>query len=82
MAKKVTSSTALEFVFDANHLRRILESNPDKVLFTVKVEQAVTKTGEKVGALRIHAEGKFKGKPNMRTKDGGALGEPRPPGVI
>jgi hypothetical protein len=77
MAKKNTPSTALQFIFSANTLKSILSSNPDKVQFTVTVEEAVTKEGEKVGALRIKAVGYAKGKP-IKTRDFGA-GCPQPP---
>ncbi|HEV8514109.1 MAG TPA: hypothetical protein VGQ59_12570 [Cyclobacteriaceae bacterium] len=77
MAKKTKPSTALQFVFSASTLKGILSNNPDKVEFTVTVEEAVTKSGEKVGALRIAAVGYVKGKP-IKTRDGGS-GCPRPP---
>jgi len=77
MAKKTQPSNALEFIFSASTLKGILSNNPDKVKFTVTVEEAVTKSGEKVGALRIEAVGFIKGKP-IKTRDGGA-GCPMPP---
>jgi len=77
MAKKIQTSNALQFVFSASTLKGILSNNPDKVQFTVTVEEAVTKTGEKVGALRIDAVGYIKGKP-IKTRDGGG-GCPIPP---
>jgi len=78
MAKKVTSTNALQFYFSADTLKGILSNNPDKVEFTVTVEEAVTKTGEKVGALRIAAVGYIKGKP-IKTRGGDSSGCPRPP---
>ena len=72
------STNALQFVFDPGTLRRLLSQNPDKVVFTVTVEQEVTKTGEKVGALRIRAKGVAKGKKAV-ARDGGAPGCPVPP---
>lgn len=77
MAKKAKSTNALQFIFSASTLKGILSNNPDKVQFTVTVEEAVTKTGEKVGALRIEAVGYIKGKP-IKTRDGGS-GCPHPP---
>jgi hypothetical protein len=77
MAKKTNSATALQFVFSASELKGILSNSPDKILFTVTVEGAVTKTGENVGVLRIKATGYAKGKP-IKTRDGG-LGCPIPP---
>jgi hypothetical protein len=76
MAKK-TSANALQFVFSAAELRDILGNNPDKVVFTVSVEAAVTKQGDKVGALRINAKGHKNGKP-INTRGGGG-GCPIPP---
>jgi len=77
MAKKTNSSTALQFIFSASTLKGILSNNPDKVQFTVTVEEAVTKQGEKVGALRIAAVGYLKGKP-IKTRDMDS-GCPTPP---
>lgn len=78
MAKKAKSTTnALQFIFSASTLKGILSNDPDKVQFTVTVEEAVTKMGEKVGALRIQATGYKKGKP-IKTRDAGS-GCPRPP---
>ena len=77
MAKNTKSSTALEFIFSANTLKGILSNNPDKVKFTITVEEAVTKAGENVGALRIEATGYIKGKP-IKTRDG-VSGCPIPP---
>jgi hypothetical protein len=61
MAKKSTPSTALQFVFSGAELKKITDRNPDKVLFTITVEEAVTKDGKKVGALKIQATPTFKG---------------------
>jgi len=85
MAKK-SGSAALVFEFRSSTLKRILDKNPDKVVFTVSVEAVEAKTGGLVGALRIDAKGgKFtgsgKGKPNPQTGDGGTGGEPHPPGI-
>jgi hypothetical protein len=49
MAKKSTSSPALEFEFSAAELKGLLASNPQKVLFTVSVEAVTTKKGDQVG---------------------------------
>jgi hypothetical protein len=78
MAKKATPSNALQFIFSASTLRDILSNNPDKVQFTVSVEETVTKTGDKVGALRIAAVGYAKGKP-IKTRGGDSSGCPVPP---
>lgn len=74
------SSNALQFVYDAKDLRRLLDGNPDKVVFTITVIQEVTKDGRKVGALAIRATGNFKGK-KAATRDGGLPGCPVPPCV-
>ncbi|MBS1556494.1 MAG: hypothetical protein JSU09_16355 [Bacteroidetes bacterium] len=82
MAKRITSAKAFEFVFDAEHLKEILDRGPDKVLFTVSIETAVTKDNQKVGALKIKAKGTFKGKATRAARgDDGALGCPIPPCV-
>jgi dTDP-4-dehydrorhamnose reductase len=75
---KSSSTNALQFVFDPAKLRTLLSRNPDKVVFTVTVEQVVTKEGEKVGALKINAVGTTKGK-KTTTRDGGTNGCPVPP---
>ena len=67
---------ALQFVYDAKQLQRLLAQNPDKVVFTITVRQEVTKDGRKVGALDIKATGTFKGK---KPRDGGLFGCPVPP---
>lgn len=73
------STNAMQFVYDANHLRRLLDRGADKVVFTITVAQEVTKDGRKVGALNISATGTFKGK-KPATRDGGGLpGCPVPP---
>lgn len=80
MAKRITSAKAFEFVFDAEHLKEILDRGPDKVLFTVSIETAVTKDNQKVGALKIKAKGTFKGRGTGAPRGGdGALGCPVPP---
>lgn len=73
---KAKSTNALQFVYDPKQLRTILDAKPDKVVFTVSVEQEVTKDGRKVGALNIRARGTFKGK---EPRDGGQSGCPVPP---
>lgn len=80
MAKQNTSAKAFEFVFDAEHLRDILDRGPEKVLFTVSIETAITKDNQKVGALKINAKGMFKGKATRPPRAGDrALGCPVPP---
>lgn len=80
MAKRITSVKAFEFVFDAEHLKEILDRGPDKVLFTVSIETAVTKDNQKVGALKIRAKGTFKGRGTGEARaNSGALGCPVPP---
>jgi len=90
MAKK-SGNAALVFEYKATTLKRILDKNPDKVVFTVTVEAVEAKMGGLVGALRINAEGaKFKASTkrkmgNIRsalTANGsGSSGEPHPPGI-
>jgi len=90
MAKK-SGSAALVFEFRSSTLKRILDKNPDKVVFTVSVEAVEAKTGGLVGALRINAEGaKFKASTKSKigtsrsalTANGsGSSGEPHPPGM-
>ena len=72
------SSNAFQFVFDAAQLKKLMSQNPDRVVFTVSVEQAITRTGKKVGALKILAKGTFK-KKKMATRDEGTPGCPVPP---
>lgn len=75
------SSSALQFVFDPKELQRLLDQNPSKVVFTVTVNQEVTKDGRKVGALDIRATGTFKGKKATARDGGGLPGCPVPPCV-
>ncbi len=91
MAKK-SGSAALVFEFRSSTLKRILDKNPDKVVFTVSVEAVEAKTGGLVGALRIKATGeKFKasakGASGTSTKRSAMTmsgsddeGNPKPPG--
>lgn len=64
------SKNALQFVCSPKDLQRLLDQNPDKVVFTISVKQEVTKDGRKVGALDIQATGTFKGK---KPRDGGGF---------
>lgn len=48
---------AFQFVFEPKELKKVLDSNPEKVVFTVSIEEEVTKAGHKVGALKINAKG-------------------------
>jgi hypothetical protein len=58
MAKSPTPSVqAFQFIFKPKDLKKVLDSNPDQVVFTVSIVQEVTKSGEKVGALKIDAKG-------------------------
>jgi hypothetical protein len=80
MAKKSTPTTALQFVFSGAELKKITDRNPDKVLFTITVEEAVTKDGTKVGALKIQATPTFKGsKKKLMDSGSGTSGCPIPP---
>ncbi len=82
MAKRIASVKAFEFVFDAKDLEEILDRGPDKVTFTVSIQTEVTKDNRKVGALRINAQGSFKGKPTVSTRrSSGARDCPIPPCV-
>jgi hypothetical protein len=58
MAKSLTRSVqAFQFIFKPKDLKKVLESDPDQVVFTVNIVEEVTKSGEKVGALKINAKG-------------------------
>jgi hypothetical protein len=94
MAKKSTPSPAFVFEFWASTLQKILDGNPDKVVFTVAVEAVEAKAGGKVGALRINAKGvksaKVKSSANKSTARSSAnlamtiddgSGGPHPPGL-
>lgn len=78
MAKKSESVKAFEFIFEGNALKTLLNTNPKKVLFTVKIESEITKDARKVGAMKIYA----RGIPKTKTKsvgDGELEGCPIPP---
>ncbi len=94
MAKKSTSSPAFVFEFWASTLQKILDGNPDKVVFTVAVEAVEAKAGGKVGALRINAKGVKVAKSKSSAKKSSAKstavfarslddgsGSPHPPGL-
>lgn len=67
---------AFEFFFEADKMKELLDTNPNKVMCIVSIVEEVTQDGRKVGALKITATGTFKG---------GDLGElvingcPKPP---
>jgi hypothetical protein len=72
MAKSPTPSVqAFQFIFKPKDLKKVLDSNPDQVVFTVSIVQEVTKSGEKVGALKIDAKGVSK---NSEKYQGGYAG--------
>ncbi len=76
MAKK--SKAAFEFEFTADAIKK-LAAKGTNVIFTAFVEQAETKTGEKVGVLRVTADAKpSKGK--LGGSGGSVSGGPIPPG--
>lgn len=82
MAKKSGRSPAFEFEFSAAELKKLLDKEPAKVVFTVSVEAVDKKGGGQVGALTIKAKGlSANGKPVTRTGNG-VDGDPRPPGII
>jgi hypothetical protein len=73
MAKK--SKAAFEFEFTADAIKK-LAAKGTNVTFTAFIEQAETKTGEKVGVMRITAKAKSSG----YTKGAQIKGGPIPPG--
>jgi hypothetical protein len=92
MAKSLHPSVqAFQFVFEPKELKKVLEKNPDKVVFTVSIVEEVTKNGDKVGALKINAKGAWKRKKSATLgmesaaietaseDDGGVPGCPVPP---
>ena len=77
MAKKPIKP-AMEFEFRGSDLKRLLKTNPEKVLFTIWVEVVTTADGKKVGALRIKATKASVG----GVKDDVVIdGYPKPPGI-
>lgn len=70
------SVQAFQFIFEARRMREVLDTNPDKVVCTVSIEEEITKDGRKVGALKIIASGNYpEGQQPGFTIDGC----PRPP---
>jgi hypothetical protein len=51
------SKTAIEFVFDAAEMKGICEGSK-KIVITSYLEEVKTQGGEKVGAMRVKAQGK------------------------
>jgi hypothetical protein len=81
MAKKSGRSPAFEFEFSGAELKKLLDKEPAKVVFTVSVEAVDKKGGGQVGALTIKAKGlSANGRPATRT-DKGVDGGPKPPGL-
>jgi hypothetical protein len=61
MAKLLPPSVqAFQFVFEPKELKKVLDSKPHKVVFTVSIVEEITKSGDKVGALKINAKGTYK----------------------
>lgn len=69
---------AFKFLFKADDMRALLDSGITQVVCVVSIEDAVTKEGKKVGALKIIARG-----PQAEARGGGGQieGCPVPPCV-
>jgi hypothetical protein len=67
---------AFKFLFKADDMRALLNSGITQVVCVVSIEEAVTKEGKKVGALKIIARG-----PQGEARGGGEQieGCPDPP---
>jgi hypothetical protein len=67
---------AFKFLFKADDMRSLLDSGITQVVCVVSIEDAVTKEGKKVGALKIIARG-----PQAEERNGGGQieGCPWPP---
>ena len=70
------SVQAFQFIFEARRMREVLDTNPDKVVCTVSIEEEITKDGRKVGALKIIASGNY---PDGQQAGFTIDGCPRPP---
>ncbi len=57
---------AFKFLFKADDMRTLLNSGITQVVCVVSIEEAVTKEGKKVGALKIIARG-----PQGEARNGG-----------
>jgi hypothetical protein len=58
MAKSSPISVqAFQFIFKPKELKKVLDSDPEKVVFTVSIVEETTKEGHKIGALKINAKG-------------------------
>jgi len=68
----------MQFVFKPEDLQAILDTKPAKVLFTIKIEGEVLKSGEKVGVVRIDARGTYR-KGQTAPRDPDRPGCPIPP---
>jgi hypothetical protein len=70
------SIQAFQFMFEAKDMQELLNTNPTKVVCTVRIEEEITKDGRTVGALKIIASGNYaEGSTPGFTIDGC----PRPP---
>ncbi len=67
---------AFKFIFEASKMQELLDTKPGKVVCVVSIEEAITREGKKVGALKIVARG-----PETEVKEGGFTieGCPYPP---
>jgi hypothetical protein len=81
MAKKSGRSPAFEFEFSAAELKKLLDKEPAKVVFTVSVEAVNKKGGGQVGALRISAKALASNGRSTTRSGNGVDGGPHPPGI-
>ncbi len=53
------SVQAFQFIFEANRMKELVDTNPGKVVCTVSIVEEITQDNRKVGALKIIANGTY-----------------------
>lgn len=69
-------SNELVFIFKADEMRKLLDGNPDLVVVRSRIEAGVLKEGQKVGYVKVWADGVWKDKPGATMQINGC---PEPP---
>lgn len=78
MAKRGEPSVvAFQFIFEGKKMKELTDTNPRKIVCTVSIDEAITKNGKKVGALKIVANGTYG--PGSKALDFEIDGCPKPP---
>lgn len=53
------SVEAFQFIFEGKRMKELVDTNPTKIVCTVKIVEEITQDNRKVGALKIIAMGTY-----------------------